>query len=235
MMRSREEEHITGGGRIRSIILGLNDGLISTFTLLVGIAAATLAKGNAIVILAGIAAMVSGAISMGLGEYISSKSEYNYIKNEMKKEAAEIELFPEEEKSEVRDMFENMGLRGETLSACVDTLTSNKDVWLNFLLRSELGLEEPENPAIGAILTFFSFTFGAIIPLSPYFLNLGIVSLIISSILSFALLAVVGSMKTKITGETKLKGALEMLFIGTIAFICSYSIGLWLEQFIAGL
>ncbi|MFX1395344.1 MAG: VIT1/CCC1 transporter family protein, partial [Promethearchaeota archaeon] len=150
-------------------------------------------------------------------------------------EAAEIELFPEEEKNEVRDMFENMGLKGETLSACVDTITSNKEVWLNFLLRSELGLEEPENPAIGAILTFFSFIAGAIIPLSPYFLNLGIVSLIISSIISFTLLAFVGSMKTKITGETKLKGALEMLFIGTIAFICSYSIGLLLEQFIAGL
>jgi len=68
-MGSREEEHITGGGHIRSIILGMNDGLISTFTLLVGVAAATLTSaGNAIVILTGIAAMVSGAISMGLGE-----------------------------------------------------------------------------------------------------------------------------------------------------------------------
>ena len=235
MIRSREEEHIAGGGRIRSVILGLNDGLISTFTLLVGIAAATLAQGNAIVILAGIAAMVSGAISMGLGEYVSSKSEYNYIKNEMKKEAAEIELFPDEEKLEVRDMFEEMGLKGDTLNTCVDTITSNKETWLNFLLKSELGLEEPENPVLGAILTFISFIFGAFIPLFPYFLNLGIISLIISSIISFSMLAIVGSMKTKITGETRWKGALEMIIIGTIAFICSYSIGLWLEQFIAGL
>lgn len=106
-MSGRQEEHITGGGKIRSIILGLNDGLISTFTLLVGVAAATLAStgNNAIVLLTGFAAMVSGAISMGLGEYISSKSEYNYIKNELKKERAEIELFPEEEKEEVREIF----------------------------------------------------------------------------------------------------------------------------------
>ena len=235
MMRSREEEHIAGGSRIRSIILGLNDGLISTFTLLVGIAAATLAKGNAIVILAGIAAMVSGAISMGLGEYVSSKSEYNYIENEMKKEAAEIELFPDEEKLEVREMFEKMGLKGDTLNSCVDTITSNKETWLNFLLKSELGLEEPENPVLGAILTFISFIGGALIPLSPYFLDLGMISLIISSILSFSMLAIVGSLKTKITGETKWKGALEMIIIGTIAFICSYLIGLWLEQFITGL
>ena len=97
-MRQREEEHIVGGGKIRSAILGLNDGLISTFTLLVGVAAASFAGGGGlnVIILTGIAAMVSGSISMGLGEYVSSKSEYNYIKNEIKKEKAEIELFPDD-------------------------------------------------------------------------------------------------------------------------------------------
>lgn len=235
-MGSREEEHIVGGGRIRSIILGLNDGLISTFTLLVGVAAATLAsEGNVIVILTGIAAMVSGAISMGLGEYISSKSEYNYIKSEMKKEEAEIELFPEEEKQEVHEIFEKMGLQGDTLNSCVDTITSNKETWLNFLIGSELGLEEPENPALGAFLTFISFVIGSFIPLSPYFLNMGFISLIISTILSFCLLGIVGAAKTKITGESKLKGAIEMLIIGFVAFVCSFGIGLWLEQFIATL
>ena len=236
MMGSREEEHITGGARIRSIILGLNDGLISTFTLLVGVAAATLAsEGNVIVILTGIAALVSGAISMGLGEYISSKSEYNYIKSEMKKEEAEIELFPEEEKQEVYEIFEKMGIQGDTLNSCVDTITSNKDIWLNFLIGSELGLDEPENPIRGAFLTFISFVIGSFIPLFPYFLNMGFISLIISTVLSFCMLGIVGAAKTKITGERKLKGAIEMLIIGCVAFVCSYGIGLWLEQFITTL
>ncbi|TFG26157.1 MAG: hypothetical protein EU532_10635, partial [Promethearchaeota archaeon] len=133
---------------------------------------------------------------------------------------------------EVYEIFENMGLQGDTLNSCVDTITSNKDAWLNFLIGSELGLEEPENPALGAFLTFVSFIIGALIPLSPYFLNLGFMSLIISSIFSFCMLGIVGAAKTKITGERKLKGSIEMLIIGTIAFICSYSIGLWLEQFI---
>jgi len=236
MMGSREEEHITGGGRIRSIILGMNDGLISTFTLLVGVAAATLTSaGNTIVILTGIAAMVSGAISMGLGEYISSKSEYTYIKSEMKKEEAEIELFPEEEKQEVYEILEKMGLHGDTLNSSVDTITSNKETWLNFLLGSELGLDEPENPVLGAFLTFISFIIGSFIPLSPYFLNLGFRSLIISTLLSFCMLGIVGAAKTKITGERKLKGTIEMLIIGCIAFVCSYGIGIWLEQFITTL
>jgi len=236
MIGSREEEHIVGGGKIRSIILGLNDGLISTFTLLVGVAAATLAsEGNVIVILTGIAAMVSGAISMGLGEYISSKSEYNYIKSEMKKEEAEIELFPEEERQEVFEIFDKMGIKGDTANACVNTITSNKDIWLNFLVGSELGLDEPEHPALGAFLTFISFVVGSFIPLSPYFLNLGFISLIISTVLSFCMLGIVGATKTKITGERKLKGAIEMLVIGCVAFVCSFGIGLWLEQFITTL
>lgn len=236
MIGSREEEHIVGGGKIRSIILGLNDGLISTFTLLVGVAAATLAsEGNVIVILTGIAAMVSGAISMGLGEYISSKSEYNYIKSEMKKEEAEIELFPEEERQEVFEIFDKMGIKGDTANVCVNTITSNKDIWLNFLVGSELGLDEPEHPALGAFLTFISFVVGSFIPLSPYFLNLGFISLIISTVLSFCMLGIVGATKTKITGERKLKGAIEMLVIGCVAFVCSFGIGLWLEQFITTL
>ncbi|MFW9936443.1 MAG: VIT1/CCC1 transporter family protein [Candidatus Thorarchaeota archaeon] len=233
-MISREEEHITGGGKIRSVILGLNDGLISTFTLLVGVAAATLIStgGNVIVILTGIAAMVSGAISMGLGEYISSKSEYNYVKNEIKKEKAEIQLFPEEEKQEVRKMFEDMGFRGDILNACVDTITSDEEIWLNFLLKSELGLEKPENPLLGGILTFLSFILGAAIPLTPYFFDLGMISLFVSSTFSFGSLILVGALKTRITGESKIKGAIEMLIIGIIAFIASYGIGILLESFI---
>ena len=231
-MVKRTEEHVEGGGRIRSIILGLNDGLISTFTLLIGVAAATLLStgDNTIVLLTGFAAMVSGACSMGLGEYISSKSEYNYIKNEMKKERAEIELFPEEEKEEVREIFEKMGFIGEGLNTCVKTITADKEVWYNFLTKSELGIDEPENPTIGAILTFIAFTFGAFIPLFPYLLNLGIFSMIISSVMSFGMLFVVGALKTSITGEKRLKGAIEMLIIGCIAFVVSLSIGLLLDS-----
>jgi VIT1/CCC1 family predicted Fe2+/Mn2+ transporter len=232
-MSLREEEHITGGTKIRSIILGLNDGLVSTFTLLVGVAAATLSSsGTLIVILTGIAAMVSGAISMGLGEYISSKSEFNYIKNEMRKEKAEITLFPDEERREVRDYFQKLGFSGEILDACVEKITEDDEKWLNFLLKSELGLEEPENPLLGGILTFISFVFGALIPLSPYFFNLGLYCLIISSIFSFGSLFIVGILKTKITGESKIKGGLEMVIIGTIAFLASYFIGILLEQII---
>ncbi len=230
MIRKREEEHIAGGERVRSVILGLNDGLISTFTLLIGVAAATLIStgSNSIVILTGIAAMVSGSISMGLGEYISSKSEYNYIKSEIKREKAEIELFPDEEREEVKDIFLEMGIKGAILESCVETIISNKETWLDFLIKNELGMEEPESPVLNAFLTFIAFILGAFIPLSAYLLDLGMMSLLISTIISFTSLFIIGALKASITGEPRLKGAFEMVIIGLIAFIVSYTIGTFL-------
>jgi VIT1/CCC1 family predicted Fe2+/Mn2+ transporter len=229
-MSKNGEEHIVGGEKIRNIILGLNDGLISTFTLLVGIAAATIdTQGTTIVILTGIAAMIAGAVSMGLGDYISSKSEFNYIHNELKREKVEIELFPEEEKQEVSDIFEKMGFTGDLLNKNVEMIISNKETWINFLTKNELGLEEPENPALGAILTFIAFIIGALITLFPYFFNLGYISLIISSIISFLMLFIVGTLKTRITGESKLRSGFEMIIVGAIAFIISFLVGTWLN------
>ncbi len=185
---------------------------------------------NSIVILTGIAAMVTGAISMGLGEYISSKSEYNYVKNEIKREEAEIELFPEEEKEEVADIFRKMGFDGKILEECVNVITSNKEIWLNFLIKSELGLELPESPLIGALLTFISFIVGSFIPQVPYFFPMGYISLIISSAISFFALFLIGVFKTRITSESKIKGGIEMLIIGFIGFIASYGIGSLFES-----
>ncbi|TXT67054.1 MAG: VIT family protein [Promethearchaeota archaeon] len=224
------EEHIEGGGKIRSFILGFNDGLISVFTLLVGVAAATLNEGNYTVILTGVAAMVSGAISMGLGEYISSKSEAKYIKNELERERAEIKLFPDEEKDEVRQIMKKWGFKGELLEKSVDQIVADEGAWVDFLNKSELGLEEPGSPAIGALVTFLSFIMGSVISLFPYFIDLGIVSLILSSVISFTMLFVVGAAKVKITGESPWKSGIEMVIVGIIAFIASYGIGLWVDM-----
>ncbi|TXT59334.1 MAG: VIT family protein [Promethearchaeota archaeon] len=230
-MDLQQEEHKEGGGKVRSFILGFNDGLISVFTLLVGVAAAQLNKPNFfyVVILTGAAAMVSGAVSMGLGEYISSKSEYKFQENEIRRERAEIKLFPEEEKKEVKQFFKEWGFKGEQLDNAVETITSDQDNWIDFLTKSELGLEEPESPVIGGIITFFAFIIGSLTTLFPYFFNAGLMSLVSSSIISFVMLFIIGSLKTKITGEKYWKSGLEMVIVGIIAFIVSYGVGTWVE------
>lgn len=226
------EEHIEGGAKIRSFILGFNDGLISVFTLLVGVAAATINEGNYTVILTGMAAMVSGAISMGLGEYVSSKSEARYIQNEIERERAEIKLFPDEERAEVRELLENWGFRGDLLEKSLETIVSDEESWVDFLTKSELGLEEPESPIIGGLITFIAFIAGSLIAIFPYFIDLGIFSLILSSICSFVMLFIVGAAKVKITGENPWKSGGEMVIIGIAGFIVSYGIGTWIDLII---
>ena len=152
------------------------------------------------------------------------------MRENIRKEKAEILLFPEEEKEEVRDIFKKMGIKEEILDPCVESITANEDKWLEFLIKNELGLEEHENPIMGALFTFFSFIVGALIPQLPYFLNLGVISLIFSSIVSLSSLFIVGGLKTKITGESAIKGGIEMVLIGIVAFTASLTIGLWLEQ-----
>ena len=123
-----------------------------------------------------------------------------------------------------------MGLDGDVLDICVEKITRNKDTWLKFLIKNELGLDESDSPLIGAIITFLAFILGSLIPQLPYYLNLGMISLVISSILSLSSLFVVGVLKTKITGESRIKSGLEMVTIGIIAFIASYGIRILFEQ-----
>ena len=128
-----------------------------------------------------------------------------------------------------------MGLKGKALDEGVENITSDKETWLNFLVKDELGFsEESYSPALGGLLTFLAFLLGAFIPLFPYFLDLGFVSLIISSVLSFSMLFIVGALKRFITGENWLWSGLEMVIIGTIAFIISFEIGLALEHLVTG-
>ncbi|MBD3193741.1 MAG: hypothetical protein GF317_01705, partial [Candidatus Lokiarchaeota archaeon] len=145
---------------------------------------------------------------------------------------AEIKLFPEEEEEEVRYILKEWGFKGELLDKATKQIVSNEDSWIDFLTKSELGLEEPESPALGAFITLIAFIAGSLITLFPYFINLGIISLVLSSVISFSMLFIVGVVKTRITGENKLRGGVEMLIVGTIAFLISYFIGTWMEQIV---
>jgi VIT1/CCC1 family predicted Fe2+/Mn2+ transporter len=111
------------------------------------------------------------------------------------------------------------------LEKSLETIVSDEESWVDFLTKSELGLEEPENPIIGGLITFIAFIAGSLIAIFPYFITLGIFSLFISSILSFAMLFIVGAAKVKITGENPWKAGMEMVLIGIIGFIVSYGIG----------
>ncbi len=219
-----EELHSPAGKFLRHAIFGMNDGLVSVLALSAGMAGALMSKN--IVLIAGVTEMLAGAISMSLGTYISTKSQIEFYKREVKREREELENYPGVEKKHVREIYASKGFKGRQLDDIVEKLTSNKKIWLDVLVNEELGLNESkmENAFLASIVMFWAFIFGAFIPLSSFMflsLDFALKSAIISSL---AILFLAGAAKTHFTGRNWLKSALEMVFVGGLAtFVAFYA------------
>jgi VIT1/CCC1 family predicted Fe2+/Mn2+ transporter len=225
-----ERMHIEGGDLIRQIVLGANDGIVSIFALLAGVAGANL---NPITILISLlAATVAGALSMAVGEFVSSKSERNYFENEINKERLEIKLVPHIEREELKLIYKKKGFSGEILEQIIEKITTNDELWVREMIIDELGVAEIEQKKEikGTIIVFFAFVLGAIFPTLPYMIFQAlpepIIIFWIATALTFFGLFFVGAMKKYITGVNWLKSGFELLIAGTFAFGVSYLIGL---------
>ena len=220
------EEHIKGGSYIREFILGFNDGLVSIFSLVTGVVGA--AVSSKIVILAGLAGLTAGATSMGLNNYISSKSQTEFYKSEVERERKEIEKVPKREREEIVAVYKSKGFEGKLLKQVVNKITSDKKTWLKVMVEEELGLfgGDFENPYKIALITGISFIFGALIPIAPYLFISNVSSgLLYSAIASILGLFIVGSAKTMITKKNWLKSGAEMVMVGVLAAGAAYFIG----------
>jgi len=166
---THEEKHFNGSEIVRDIVIGMSDGLTVPFALAAGLTGA--AQGNTIIVTAGLAEIVAGSIAMGLGGYLAGKTEIDHYDSELKREYYEVEVFPDKERDEVREVFREYGLSEESQTLIVEELAKDKDKWVNFMMRYELGLEKPDiNRARQSALTIgVSYIVGGIVPLSPYF------------------------------------------------------------------
>ncbi len=224
---SHEEKHFSGSEMVRDIVIGMSDGLTVPFALAAGLTGA--AQGNGVIVTAGLAEIVAGSIAMGLGGYLAGKTEIDHYASELKREYREIEVYPEVEKQEVRDVFKEYGLSESSTEVIVEELSKNKDQWVKFMMRYELGLEEPDlNRARTSALTIgISYIVGGIVPLSPYFSLFSdnpqdgfIYSCVITAICLFTF----GYFKTKIIGQEPFMGAFKTLLIGALAAGSAYFI-----------
>ncbi|MCI0414138.1 VIT1/CCC1 transporter family protein, partial [bacterium] len=148
-----EEWHTPKGRAIREVIFGTNDGLITTLGFLGGVTGSISDKN--VILLAVLAEIVAGAFSMASGAYISSKSQKEYFQKEIAREKREIEEDPEHEKHEIWEIYKERGFTDEEITILINRITSDKTLWLRFMLREELGLgeEASENPLrVGAIM-----------------------------------------------------------------------------------
>lgn len=212
------EQHLAGPQFISDIVIGLSDGLTVPFALAAGVSSAV--HDTHIVTTAGIAEIIAGAISMGLGGFLAGQTELDHYRSELKREYEEVENVPDEERREVKEIFAGFGLSENVQSAAVADLTADKDKWVDFMMRYELGLEKPDAKRAkkSAANIGLSYAVGGIIPLSPYFfVSTPLEGLKYSTILALICLFIFGYFKSKVTGQPLLAGAVKVMLIGALA------------------
>jgi VIT1/CCC1 family predicted Fe2+/Mn2+ transporter len=212
------EKHLGSSVFITDIVIGMSDGLTVPFALAAGLSGAVLH--NSVIIIAGIAEIVAGSIAMGLGGYLAGQTALEHFQAELKREYDEVEKIPENEKEEVRLVFAQYGLNEQTQTIIVEELAKDKDKWVDFMMKNELGLEKPDiNRARNSAATIgLSYIAGGIIPLSAYFFTrTPIQGLVISAILTGICLFLFGFFKSKVTGQPPVKGAFKVMLIGITA------------------
>ncbi len=213
-----KEEHLGSSAFITDVVIGMSDGLTVPFALAAGLSGAV--QHNAVVITAGIAEIVAGSIAMGLGGYLAGKTEQDHYRSELKRENEEVENIPEEEKKEVKLVFAEYGINEETQDLIADEMAKDKDKWVDFMMKYELGLEKPDvNRARNSAATIgLSYIVGGLIPLSGYFFTrTPYQGLTVSAILTVICLFLFGYFKSRVTGQPPVAGALKVTMIGIAA------------------
>ena len=162
---------------------------------------------------------------MGLGGYLAGRTEVEHYQSELKREYDEVERVPEKEKEEVREVFENYGISKHSQDIIVDELSKNKDQWVNFMMKFELGLEKPDtNRARNSAATIgISYIIGGLIPLTAYFFTSSPQEGLIGSlILTTLCLFIFGYFKSKVTGQPPFQGAIKVTLIGLAAAAAAF-------------
>jgi len=234
-IEAASEHHQATGSYVGDFVYGAIDGSVTTFAVVSGVAGASLSTN--IVIILGLANLVADGFSMAVGNYLSSKSDKEFIEKERAREEWEIEHYPKGEIEEIRVIFKKKGFKGKDLDNAVKTITSNKKVWVDTMMADELNLmEDKTSPVKKGAVTFVSFAIVGFIPLSPYFLSFfsEIIKAnvyLLSVIMTFIAFFFIGSAKVYVTKKNWLKSGLETLFVGGAAAIIAYGIGYFLRGF----
>src|SRR6476661_7788838 len=136
-----QEEHVRSSDFIRDVVIGMSDGLTVPFALSAGLSGAV--NSSTVIVTAGLAEIVAGSIAMGLGGFLAGRTEADHYQSELSREYMEVEKYPEREKEEVREVFAGFGISEKLQYEIAEEMAKDKDRWVDFMMRYELGLEEP--------------------------------------------------------------------------------------------
>ena len=218
------EGHFQSTETVRDIIIGLSDGLTVPFALAAGLSGVAT---PGIVVVAGLAEIAAGSIAMGLGGYLAARGDVEHYISERQREQREIVERTEDEEEEIYEIFEQYSVDRESAAPVLTALKRNPTAWVNFMMRFELGLEEPAaNRAHRSALTIASsYVAGGFIPLLPYMLvHDSVEALEISVVITLVALAIFGALKGKLVGTGWLRSALQTTLIGGVAAAAAYAL-----------
>lgn len=235
LARFEKRHRSVGGNAIRAAVLGGNDGLVSNFSLVMGVAGAS-SSGQGVV-LAGVAGLLAGALSMALGEWISVRSSQELYENQMKLEMEELDTNPEGELQELALIYKAKGIPGDQAQSMAEALMKNRAGAHEMLVKEELGInaEELKGSAMqAAMFSFVLFSVGAIIPLFPFFFASGWHAMIISIVVSAIGLFLIGAAITLFTRRNIWFSGFRQALFGLIAAAITFGIGRLIGVSIAG-
>ncbi len=224
------EKHFTASETVRDIVIGMSDGLTVPFALAAGLSGTV--EATAIIITAGLAEVAAGAIAMGLGGYLAARTDAEHFASERAREERETKEMPETEAAEVADVFRSYGLNDDTVATVVKAIRADKRRWVDFMMRFELGLEEPDprRARRSALTIALSYIAGGLVPLAPYFFFRSVhYALVGSVVVTLLALLVFGYVKGRFTTARPVRSAWQTVVVGglaaTAAFVIAKMIG----------
>jgi VIT1/CCC1 family predicted Fe2+/Mn2+ transporter len=225
MSHGHVEKHFEASDTVRDVVIGMSDGLTVPFALAAGLSGTV--HSTQIVVIAGLAEIAAGSIAMGLGGYLAARTDRDHYASERERELRETVELPEKETEEVADVFRSYGMSETDLRPVVKAICSNQKRWVDFMMRFELGFEEP-NPKRArnsAATIALSYVVGGLVPLAPYVLIHELYRALSLSVgVTLVALFVFGYVKGKMTGISPLRGGLQTVTIGGLASAAAFGL-----------
>ncbi|HUK61751.1 MAG TPA: VIT1/CCC1 transporter family protein [Dongiaceae bacterium] len=219
------EQHFTAGETVRDIVIGMSDGLTVPFALAAGLSGAI--ANTHVVITAGLAEIAAGSIAMGLGGYLAARSDAEHYASERRREEMEVREKTDFERAEVADIFRGYGLTDEHIAPVLAAFAAKPKAWVDFMMRFELGLEEPDpRRALTSALTIAgAYIAGGLVPLSPYFFSATPrAALGLSVVFTLLALGVFGGLKGRFTGAPPWRSAAQTMLVGGLAATAAFAL-----------
>jgi VIT1/CCC1 family predicted Fe2+/Mn2+ transporter len=217
------ETHFAATALVRDIVIGMSDGLTVPFALAAGLSGAV--SSAHVIVLAGLAEIAAGSIAMGLGGFLAAQGDAEHYASERLREEREIVERTRDEEEEIYEIFEQYGVERSESMPVLEALKRRPQAWVDFMMRFELGLEEPQRnrASRSAITIALSYMVGGLIPLFPYMTGSSLPSALTASVaITLLALLLFGGVKGRLTGAGTLRSAIQTVLIGGLAAGVAY-------------